>query len=270
MQLFAPSIYKNFKCIAEKCQHNCCIGWEIDVDRQTLEKYKEHPEIMQKISLDGAPHFVLSENDRCPFLQSDNLCEIIKCHGEGALCQICRDHPRFYNEFDSRTEVGVGLTCEAAARLILDNDFALEIIDVTAEASTENEEEADFFDWREQVLLRSPAEFKDLLPDITVADLGKVLTELERLDTAWDKVLESLLSRHEKLSEADLESAHATRLFHYFVFRYLHRYDLDFCLLATAIIMTINGDVYETARAFSSEIEYSDQNIDTLIERILE
>lgn len=264
MQLLAPSFYKNFKCIADKCKHNCCIGWEIDIDGESLENYQKHPEIMQKISLDGTPHFVLGEHDRCPFLQKDNLCEIIKRHGEGALCQICRDHPRFYNEFDSRTEVGVGLTCEAAARLILDNDFELEVIAETDEVPIENEDEAEFFDYREQVLKQNPAEFEGLLPDITVSDLAKVLKGLERLDTAWDKVLESLLNRHEKLSETDLESAHATRLFHYFVFRYLHRYDVDFCLLCIAIIMAVNGDIYETARAFSSEIEYSDQNIEAL------
>ena len=75
-----PSFYDDFKCIASRCKDNCCIGWEIDVDQPTLEKYKFHPEIMQKISLDGTPHFVLGERDRCPFLQKDNLCEIIKSH----------------------------------------------------------------------------------------------------------------------------------------------------------------------------------------------
>ena len=39
MRLYAPSYYKNFKCIAEKCTHNCCIGWEIDIDGQTLARY---------------------------------------------------------------------------------------------------------------------------------------------------------------------------------------------------------------------------------------
>ena len=270
MQLFAPTIYKNFKCIADKCQHNCCIGWEIDVDQPTLEKYKFHPEIMQKISLDGTPHFVLGERDRCPFLQKDNLCEIIKHYGEDALCQICRDHPRFYNEFDSRTEVGVGLTCEAAARLMLDNDFELEIIEETDEPSAENEDETEFFDYREQVLKKTPAELQGLLPDMTVSELAGVLKGLERLDTAWDSVLEGLADCNEKIDETDLTTAQATRIFHYFVFRYLHRYDVDFCLLCTAIIFSIGGDIYETARAFSSEIEYSDQNIEALIEQVLE
>ena len=47
MQLFAPTYYKKFKCIADRCQHNCCIGWEIDIDGETPERYKNDPENIQ-------------------------------------------------------------------------------------------------------------------------------------------------------------------------------------------------------------------------------
>ena len=40
MKLYAPKYYKNFKCIADRCPHSCCIGWEIDIDRTTLTKYE--------------------------------------------------------------------------------------------------------------------------------------------------------------------------------------------------------------------------------------
>ena len=39
MKLYAPAYYKNFKCIADKCEHSCCVGWEIDIDKETLDKY---------------------------------------------------------------------------------------------------------------------------------------------------------------------------------------------------------------------------------------
>ena len=57
MKLYAPSYYKDFKCIADKCAHNCCIGWEIDIDEISLEKYKSlkngyGPTIMNSISLE--------------------------------------------------------------------------------------------------------------------------------------------------------------------------------------------------------------------------
>ena len=39
MKLFAPKYYEDFSCIADKCRHSCCIGWEIDIDPETLAKY---------------------------------------------------------------------------------------------------------------------------------------------------------------------------------------------------------------------------------------
>jgi lysine-N-methylase len=32
MKLIAPDTYPEFCCIADRCRHSCCIGWEIDVD----------------------------------------------------------------------------------------------------------------------------------------------------------------------------------------------------------------------------------------------
>ena len=40
MKLFAPDYYKYFSCIADKCGHSCCVGWEIDIDADTLEYYR--------------------------------------------------------------------------------------------------------------------------------------------------------------------------------------------------------------------------------------
>ena len=33
-------IYSGFKCKADKCNHSCCKGWEIDIDEDTLGYYK--------------------------------------------------------------------------------------------------------------------------------------------------------------------------------------------------------------------------------------
>ena len=39
MKLYAPAYYKEFACIADRCKHSCCIGWEIDVDDDARELY---------------------------------------------------------------------------------------------------------------------------------------------------------------------------------------------------------------------------------------
>ena len=130
MKLYAPTYYKNFKCIADRCEHSCCIGWEIDIDEVTLEKYQKlnsgyGAAIRDSISMKDTPHFRLCEGDRCPHLDERGLCKIILNVGEDYLCDICREHPRFYN-FTSVAEVGVGMSCPEAARLVLSSpDFAV-------------------------------------------------------------------------------------------------------------------------------------------------
>ena len=142
MKLFAPKYYNQFKCIADKCEHSCCIGWEIDIDDGALERYKAlecgweidvdkdtaekyasltdgyGKEIAKSIEWGETPHFKLCEGDRCPHLDERGLCRIILNVGEDHLCGICREHPRFYNYTDV-AEVGLGMSCREAARLIL-------------------------------------------------------------------------------------------------------------------------------------------------------
>ena len=118
----SPAYVKDFRCIADKCRDSCCIGWEIYADADALEKYEGMEgalgaDIRKSLSREGC--FILGEDLRCPHLLKNGLCRIICEAGEEALCDICREHPRFYNYFGGVCEWGVGLSCESAARLIL-------------------------------------------------------------------------------------------------------------------------------------------------------
>lgn len=122
-----PQYYDKFRCSADKCSDNCCIGWEIDIDDSTLNTYRntkgEFGDRLKQSISNGC--FVLTHNDRCPFLNKRNLCDIYIELGEKSLCQICTDHPRFYEWFGNIKEGGTGLCCEESAKLILANDFVL-------------------------------------------------------------------------------------------------------------------------------------------------
>ncbi len=129
-----PWFYDSFKCISSKCTDNCCIGWEIDVDDETLSKYNQvkgdfGKRIAENLieSDDGSTCFRLCENERCAFLNKDNLCDIIINCGKNYLCDICREHPRFYEWFPGVTECGLGLCCEEVCRILLESeeDFSL-------------------------------------------------------------------------------------------------------------------------------------------------
>ena len=60
---------------------------------------------------------------RCPFLNSNNLCDIILNMGEEHISYICTHHPRFYNYYKNHTEMGYGLCCEEAVRLLLSGEL---------------------------------------------------------------------------------------------------------------------------------------------------
>ena len=148
MNVYVPDYYPEFRCIASECRHTCCAGWEIDIDGESLARYERMPgdfgdRVRRSISAEGTPHFVLAEGERCPLLNRSNLCDLILREGEEALCQICRDHPRFRNYLSSRVEMGLGLVCEEAARIILTQPHPLRLIrweGSEAEPRTEDEE----------------------------------------------------------------------------------------------------------------------------------
>lgn len=125
MKKICPMYYKDFRCIGGACTDTCCAGWEIDIDDVTYEKYQKLPEelkqhICGQIGTEGEEHFfLLKDGHRCSFLNEEGLCDIFIRAGENYLCDICREHPRFYNWVGSYTEAGLGLCCEEAERLIL-------------------------------------------------------------------------------------------------------------------------------------------------------
>ena len=140
MKLIVPKYYKDFKCKGGSCTDNCCIGWEIDIDSETLSKYDNEKgslgeRLKKNISREDTPHFIL-RGERCPFLNADNLCDIIIERGDGNLCDICREHPRFYTTLNDMIFGGVGLCCEEAARLVLTADTP-EYITLEAEGDYE-------------------------------------------------------------------------------------------------------------------------------------
>ena len=39
MKTFVPAYYPLFHCLMNRCRHSCCVGWEIDIDENTYQKY---------------------------------------------------------------------------------------------------------------------------------------------------------------------------------------------------------------------------------------
>ncbi len=307
MNLYAPKYYQQFACIADRCKHSCCVGWEIDIDPETYAFYQNAEgafgdRLRNGITLEeDTPHFCLTKEERCPFLNQDNLCDIILQLGEDALCQICTDHPRFRNFFDSREELGLGLCCEAAASLIVTQKEPFCLTALHNDKTPETPEETAFFAERDKIfsLLKNRDESVEervkrliytyglSLPERNYAQWASVFWELERLEPSWtDRLFE--LKKVGQIPEslfADSSWELAwEQLLLYFVYRHTAEacYDdslkvrLSFSVLSIWMLKGLCAgcamahgtvsleDLTEIARQYSAEVEYSEGNMDAL------
>ena len=88
MEYTYPDYYKDFKCSADKCPDTCCAGWQIVIDRKTLQKYREYPGAFGSRlhnSIDWEESSFKQYDKRCAFLNEENLCDICLEAGEDKL-----------------------------------------------------------------------------------------------------------------------------------------------------------------------------------------
>lgn len=274
MILTFPTFYRDFKCIANRCTDSCCIGWEIDIDSATYDKYRLMPEAFRKniAVCDGVAHFVLTQDERCPFLQKDGLCKIILEHSEDMLCDICREHPRFYEWYGEYKDAGVGLCCEEAVRLLLESEKALEYETVETQEISDDDTPEDIcksvFELRKSLFsiindrsLALSERIEKCFSEIGVKDVAvpcsadeffaecvEIAKEMSPFDELWEKYilrLEALsfqaVKKHinKALSENQIRYEKSLS---YFVFRHFIKACFDGDLLAhfkLAVIMLI-------------------------------
>ena len=294
-----PDYYPAFRCIAGACRHSCCIGWEIDIDEESLARYQAMHDplgerLRKNISADDPPHFVLGEGERCPFLNERNLCDLILEGGEGLLCQICDDHPRFRNFLPGYTEIGLGLCCEGAAQLILSQTQPVRLL-------SEGEWEEKDPDAEALLALRQQAfaivQDRSLPIDRRMdkllllchacepghpADWVDVFLELERLDEGWTAMLQKLEQDGKTIPVPDVPDVQWEQLLVYFLYRHFLTAWEDgdvgskagFAVLSVRLLRCLKGlfpqvELAELARMYSAEVEYSTENLDILFGELL-
>ncbi len=305
---FTPDYYKDFHCVAGSCQHSCCIGWEIDVDPDKLCSYNSVPgpfgdRLRASISPEHPPHFILVEGERCPFLNSENLCDIILTLGEDQICEICSEHPRFHNHLSDRVESGLGLCCEEAARLILSRTDPVQL--VSDGPKTEPDELIALRDKAMALLQDRSSTISErldtmlalcdaTLPKRAMEDWCSFLLSLERLDNTWTDLLDLLQAEwsNVNLSGFDIHMRSRQTEYEQFAVYLLYRHliqaispiDLSaraafvawgYSLLhALGAVLWTKNDSFtfenqvELARLFSSELEYSEENMDLLLDEL--
>lgn len=306
----APDYYKDFRCIAGACRHSCCIGWEIDIDQDTADYYRNLPGVLGErlrrcISWEKTPHFILGEEERCPFLNGENLCDIILELGEEHICGICTEHPRFYNELPGRLEIGLGLCCEEAARLIIGRQAPVTLV-IQGEGETEDA----LVELRDRVIVMLQDRSKTIsqrldnvlalwgasLPAWTLGEWAQQLMELERLTEDWTILLTRLRDGWNSADFSGFDRYMETRqteyeqFLVYLIYRHMaNSFDqgeaaarVCFAAFGYLLLRGIGAVLWtetrsfsqrqqlELVRLFSSELEYSQENLDTILDILYE
>ena len=293
MKIYAPKYYPSFRCIADKCKNSCCVGWAIEIDPHTVGKYRKldrecGTKILDSIVKEkGSPsRFRLSADKRCPHLDERGLCKIISAHGEEYLSNICREHPRFYNVLSGRTEVGLGVACEEAARIILTSDDFDEMILIGKDRKPPADFEYDFSadrQWIYQKLSDKSLPYSERLriiyekygvspSDISDSETRDVIANLEYIN---EESRESFLVYSSKTVAAPECEEYLVRALAYFIYRHASaESEADFTSslglalflerLFASLLMKAEKVDTDTAvsiiREISEEIEYSEEN----------
>ena len=286
MRTIVPDFYSKFSCKAGKCQHSCCReNWEIDVDDATAERYFVMPDPLGKELRENIHHtkdgyYIKKRPDgSCPFFRKDGLCRLVLAMGDDCLCDICALHPRFFGMVSTHkgdVELGgVGLACEKSCELLLADDRPLKFC---------------FFDDKKRTF-----SLAELLPrlGITLKEenlhfklnrdpdyimwMFDLLAKTEPIDASWTWQIKALQGRAGEIAAtlgAVASVATFDKIYQYILYRHLGKvktcYEkklLTFAQLNTEFIYldtAATGNLPESLRRWSRQIEYDDDNIDFL------
>ena len=308
MKTYAPNYYEKFRCIAGECRNSCCIGWDVYIDDETLEKYETMSgEIGKRVrshikEKEDGICFEMRADGKCPLLNERGLCDIILEKGEDLISEICTEHPRFYNFFSDRTEAGLGLSCEEAARIILSQaeNFSLILLDDDGTEENTSQRDQNFFALREKIFealqnkkiplderarkmlaiagakfpRKNSREWVDILRGLEIMDpawekdIGVLCApcfgggDVSEHDTAFEKLLIYFVYRHTAEAADELDFA-ARICFAYLGFRVIRA----LCLAKKSSEGKCTfEDLCDFARRYSAEIEYSPENTAALLE----
>ena len=194
MKIRVPEYFKDFKCIASKCEDTCCAGWGIVIDDVTYDRYKNvqgkfGERLRSEIVHEAGENIFVLKGNNCPFLNKEKTCDIYINIGEENLCYTCQQYPRYTEEFGSLREIGISLSCPEAARIMLNNDKK-----VTFELSENEEVVSSYNDINAQLfieLLKSRNIVMDMLQDRDIDLRKRVALALLFVDEIQEKIDES-------------------------------------------------------------------------------
>jgi lysine-N-methylase len=139
--ILIPEYMTTFACIGGDCEDTCCVGFRVELDRQTYEHYQNLKDDdlqadiesfvrpMDEQQTEKRYGYIETQDDgRCSFLNERNLCKLQLQHDSSALGLICHTYPRMVNFIDDAAEQSATISCPEIARLALLNRNGMQFI----------------------------------------------------------------------------------------------------------------------------------------------
>jgi len=131
-KILQPQYVGKFQCIGPACEDSCCIGWRVQIDKDTYQKYRKCSDNELRIKMDenvtrnrsnsrmlNYAKIVLNGDGACPFIDGEKLCAIQRKLGEELLSVTCTTYPRMTNTINDVLEKSLTMSCPEAARQAL-------------------------------------------------------------------------------------------------------------------------------------------------------
>ncbi|TKV21872.1 flagellin lysine-N-methylase [Citrobacter sp. wls613] len=126
-----PNFVSTFQCTGTQCRDHCCKGWNIHLDKATVNKYlsskddyikkiaKENIILLKKEVTTWGMVKLVEDTGNCPYLTEDSLCQVQKTLGAKALSTTCKTFPRIERIYKNDVRKSLSLSCPEVAGMIL-------------------------------------------------------------------------------------------------------------------------------------------------------
>ena len=131
-----PVFVTDFKCVGSECRDHCCKGWDVTLDKTTVNRYMKSAQIeirniasenivTLKKSFQKWGVMKLSGKKSCAFMDEDKLCKVHKQLGPAALSPTCATYPRIQRAYKFEVNKSLTLSCPEATKQLLNRPDAM-------------------------------------------------------------------------------------------------------------------------------------------------
>ena len=131
-----PVLVSTFKCSGSACRNHCCQGWNIVLDKSTINRYLKSSDreirsiaseniVITKGNYSRWGKIKLESGRACAYMDSVGLCKIHAKLGAKALSKTCMTYPRLQQVYRYELYKSLTLSCPEAAKILLTNPDAM-------------------------------------------------------------------------------------------------------------------------------------------------